>query len=157
MVIASSNIIFDACEFAHLGSGGLRVSNGVNNITVQYCVFGDISSHAIQLGNGPETCDDTDPAQQNRNLLVHNNRVWKAGMEYSGGHLLYVGVVRDAVIRNNYLKANEYSGLVVGGRLPPGCYIRNIEVRANIVEDPMRTLRDGRRSIIFYFVILRFA
>jgi len=148
MVTASNNIIFDACEFAHLGSGGLRLSDGVNSITVQYCVFGDISSHAIQLGNGPNSCGDTDPVKQNRDLLVHNNRVWKAGVEYSGGQLLYSGVVKDAVYRNNYFKANEYTGVCIGARTPVGCYGRNIEFRANIIEDPIRTLRDGMCSVI---------
>jgi len=143
MVLKSNNIVFDSCEFSHLGSGGLRLSDGVNKVTVQYCVFGDISSHAIQLGNGPDSCDERDAVKQNRDLLVHNNRVWKAGVEYSGGSLLYSGVVKNAVYRNNYLKANEYSGVCIGARTPESCYGGNLEFHSNVVEDPVRTLRDG--------------
>ena len=46
----AARIVFDRCEFAHLGANALDLAHGAHDNLVQDCLFRDISAAAVQIG-----------------------------------------------------------------------------------------------------------
>ena len=74
------NIVFDSCEFTHLGGVGLDFGNGSHSNVVTSCYFHDISGAAVQIGSF-NTVNVTDPLDQDLFNVVNNSIVFGAAIE----------------------------------------------------------------------------
>lgn len=104
----SSYVIFKDNTFKHIGSIGLRFSEGCNNNKICNNYFKDISASGICIGN-----DSQNPSLSNNNLIT-NNLIENIANEYMGSIGIFIMAKKSTTIANNEIKNFPYSGISLG-------------------------------------------
>jgi len=129
--------------FEHLGGVGLDVLAGSQDLGVVGNRFRDISSSAVQIGEGRQGAQNAEPRDQLDRLHVANNLVDHAAVEYVDGVGIFVSYASNVSILHNELTHLPYSGISLGWGWNTDSYARNNLVFANRITDVMTTLNDG--------------
>ncbi|MCX7721872.1 MAG: right-handed parallel beta-helix repeat-containing protein [Verrucomicrobiae bacterium] len=120
-VRAARNIRFEQCAFEHLASAGLDAEHGVQDSTIECCLFRDIGGNGIQLGKfsdpGIETHLPYNPADDREvcaRIRIANNFVTDTANEDWGCVGICVGFAREVTIAHNEVSNTSYTGISVG-------------------------------------------
>lgn len=135
----SDNVNFLGCEFICLGSEALSMNYGVNNSTIDGCLFRDLSAGAITCGNAGKV------NYNGYNINITNNVFRRIGVEYPDSVALTMYYCRGSNILNNDIRDTPYTGISVGwgwGLNDPAGW-GYINISYNYIDDCMNTLEDG--------------
>lgn len=120
-VCCAQHIRFEECVFEHLGFSGLDADRGVEDLTVECCVFRDVGGNGLQIGKfsdpGIETHLPYNPADERevcKRIRVANNLVTDAANEDWGCVGICVGYARQVTIAHNEVCNTSYTGISVG-------------------------------------------
>lgn len=158
------DVRFTNCTFSRLGYIGLLLRTGCADVRIIGNRFDDISSTAIQIGDGYDRSDretfyPSDDSAIIRRIEVANNRVTRAGAEYSSACGVAWVYPQDLTVAHNDIGHLPYSGLhggwgwawiggadraATGGltdeRRPP---TKRVTISANFIFDISRRLVDS--------------
>jgi hypothetical protein len=132
--------------FAHLGSVGLNLDRGSQDVVVRGNVFTDISGTAIQVGDA----DKPRPTAKelNRKVTIADNYVHDSPAEYRGGVAVWAAYTQDLIVAHNRIERTPYTGVSVGwghgfdSSVVPNAAARN-QVVANYIAATNTVLGDG--------------
>ena len=135
-VSAAHGVTFAGDNFTDLGSAGLAIgedaqdmASGVpydaQNITVANNSFSQIAATGIMIGgiNYPAASDPSNPAYNNKDILVENNHITTTGTNYVDSDGVQTNNTTHAVITNNVIDGAPYDGVGTGfgwGAFDPG-------------------------------------
>lgn len=170
VVNGAKNVIFDSCEFSHMGNVGLYLKQGNKDNLVRGCHFYDISAQAIQIGDvdfsdpknfylphpnknlkpgdeGYYTQEDWDFRYLQSNNDILNNIIHDVAVEYYSAAAIGTGVVEETDISHNEIYNVPYSGLHIGygwttweDMISP---MGNNKIQYNYIHNVMQILNDG--------------
>ena len=142
-VEAANNIRFERNVFKHLGSSGLNLYIGTQDVTVVGNLFMDISAGGIAVDLNLEG-NPTDTRKITRRPVIKNNYLTGIGRDYYQNTGIAVGYADSAVIEHNELTDMPYSGINVGwGWDDRDNAARNNLVRYNKIWDVLKLMSDG--------------
>lgn len=106
----TENCVVEDCDFAHSGSGAIRVDlHGMNN-TISGNHIEHMGGGGILLcGYGPGTKD------VNRRNLVYNNHIHHVGQIYTHSPGIFIWQSGENRVANNLIHNTPYSGMIVSG------------------------------------------
>jgi hypothetical protein len=142
VVRAAHDLAFGNCSFAHLGSIGLDIAGGSQNINVSSCEFFDISGDCLKLGS------TDDPVRANRtsrdtDITVDNCYIHDSPCEYHGGVGVLGGYISNGLITHNEIANTPYSGISLGWGWGTVSYAENNQFTYNNIHDFCEKLADG--------------
>ena len=117
------------CGFVHLGSSGVSVDQGSQDVRITSCEFRDISGSALSMGNISQP--NLPLAEQDRLLTVTNNSLSGMGLEYHGASGAYFGYVSELLLAQNEIRNTSNSAVVIGGGFQQQNSMRSNRVIAN--------------------------
>lgn len=138
----AQNIRFERCIFKHLGGDGLELSGGSQNCVVIGCIFSEIASNCIRIG------DITDPARSDTRARDSGNQITSCYIhnspcEYHSGCGIMAGYVSDILISHNELDSIPYLGISCGWGWGTNSYAQNNQFTYNYIHNFMQVLGDG--------------
>jgi hypothetical protein len=140
----ASAIRFERNTFARLGSTGLDVRAGTQDLAVVGNRFVDLSGGAVQIGEVVgDAAEPTDPRDRLERIEVRSNLVDHAGVELFDTAGIFVAYGADVSIVHNELRHLPYTGISLGWGWGTTSYAAHNVVQANRVSDVMRVLVDG--------------
>jgi hypothetical protein len=136
-------------DFIHLGAAALTLGDGVQNDTVQGCIFTDVSGNGVQLG-GVDT-PLAAIAEYTSDNRIENNLFRNVGAEFRGGIPIVVGYARNTVIAHNQIDHIPYAAISIGwggwpDKIKQAGQTNNSTgnvIRDNLIHDLMIDLSDG--------------
>ena len=140
----AEQISIQNCTFSKLGSAGLDLQRGVNNVAVIGNTFKDLSGIAIQIGElDLPLITPTDPRAV-RDILIVNNYITNCSVEYMGGPGIFTGYVRNVRIEHNSISNLPYTGISLGwGWSGATTVMANNTIKFNRMYGVMNYLADG--------------
>jgi hypothetical protein len=142
-VMASSNITFTGCTFAHLGGHALGFFNGTSDSGVSQSLFADLAGGAVHIANVNETQFE-DPEMQTRNVFVEDSVFLLVGSQFQGAVAvsLFAGV--GSIVQHNAVGPIPYTAFSFGWSVPQtSSYSRDNLLLANTVNSPCMWGQDG--------------
>lgn len=143
--VSAYNIRFERDIFTHLGGAGLSLKDGVRNNVIRGCIFTDISSNGIELGDvwHPFKYANDPRAVDSGNQIV-NNYIHDVAVEYHGGVGIWEGYTENLLIAHNVVANLPYTGISTGwGWGAAGPAGKNNQIVHNLVYNTMQLLVDG--------------
>lgn len=142
-VEAANNIRFERNVFHHLGSSGLNLYMGTQDVTVIGNRFMDISAGGIAVDLNLEG-NPSNTGKVTRRPVISNNYVTGIGKDYCQNVGIAASYVDSAIIEHNELADLPYSGISVGwGWDDKDNTARNNLVRYNKIWNVLTLLSDG--------------
>ncbi|HHW00653.1 MAG TPA: hypothetical protein GXX36_14035 [Clostridiaceae bacterium] len=115
------NMHITRCVFRNMGSVGLDIYNGTNNIIVEGNVFYEIAGNGVQVGKFSESDttitvpfnpeDDRELCDSN---TIANNYIYRVAQEYYDACGISAGYVSNIKIKHNEITDLPYTGISVG-------------------------------------------
>jgi len=138
----SSYISIRNCAFDELGSNGVFLNGGNNNIVMKGNSFTSLAMCAIALG---KNFQDWSSEQGQSNIIVDNNYIYNIGTDYFSSPAIHIARVKNIAITHNTMVHTPYSGLMLGWINEPSENINvyNAEIAYNYCEDNLYALNDG--------------
>jgi len=146
-VYDASHITFDNCDFARIGSMGLKMTGAIQYSNIIGNEFYDISGNALALGD----VSHADAAHKNQIInpthkryyvsdnLIANNYIHKVSTDYYSAAALSVGFPVNTTIRNNEITDCPYSGMHTGygwgTYAATGTITKNFIIEKNYIHD----------------------
>ncbi|MCA2184793.1 right-handed parallel beta-helix repeat-containing protein [Nonomuraea cavernae] len=118
----TSGVEIEGCRFVRLGATALGLSGG-GDAVVRGCDFETLSASAIAVTGS-------------HGVLVEDNRIHRAGLDYSGSPGIALLSTRDVTVAHNQITDVPHCGITAG----PGAGTR---VLRNVVSGSMSVLADG--------------
>lgn len=142
-VEAANNIRFERNVLQHLGSSGLNLYMGTQDVSVIGNLFTDISATGIAVDLNLEG-NPTDTRKITRRPVIQNNYITGIGKEYYQNTAIATGYTDAAVIEHNEVTDTPYTGITVGwGWDDVANAARNNLVRYNKVWNVLTLMSDG--------------
>ena len=142
-VEAANFIRFERNVFQHLGSSGLNLHMGTQDVAVIGNVFTDISAGGIAIGLNLEG-NPSNTRKITHRPVVQNNYLSGIGKDYYQNTGIAVGYADTAVIEHNEITDTPYSGVSVGwGWKDRDNAARNNLVRYNNIWNVLTRMADG--------------
>lgn len=138
----ATSILFDRCEFTHLGAVGLSFDKGAHNNTVTNCYFHDISGAGFQVGSFTSAAI-VDPSAQDIGNTINNSIVVNIALEFHGNVGILVGYTAETTISHNDVGNCTYGPISVGWGWGELSYARDNIIIANRAHDYKSLLNDG--------------
>jgi hypothetical protein len=148
-VRAGHLIEFERNVFTRMGSTGLNVLQGSQNMTIRGNEFHDISGSAIQIGevdmNVLDNRNPSDPKHLLQNIAVDNNYIHHIGVEYMSGVGVSAAYPDGLRIVNNEFWQLPYSAIHIGWgwEIFERNATRNNVIAYNYIHEVMQVLHDG--------------
>jgi hypothetical protein len=142
-VTHAHHVRFTRNTFHHLGGVGLDVMSGTQDVGIVGNRFTDISSTAIQIGEGRQGAQNAAPADQLDRVQLADNFIDHAAVEYHDALGIFVSYASNVSMLHNELQHLPYSGISLGWGWGTDSYARNNLVYANRITDVVTTLQDG--------------
>jgi hypothetical protein len=142
-VTYAHQLLFERCHFTHLGAAGLSLSYGCQNNTIIGCVFNDISSNGIMIGdiNDPMR---SDTRQQDSGNRITQSYIHDLPKEYHGGCGIMAAYTSDLEVSHNEIFNIAYSGVSIGwGWGRDNSFLKNNQIFSNNIHDFVQQLDDG--------------
>ena len=142
-VEAANHIRFERNVFQHLGSSGLNLYMGTQDVSVIGNLFTDISATGIAVDLNLQG-NPTDPRKVTRRPIIRNNYITGIGKDYYQNTAIAVGYTDAAVIEHNEITDTPYTGITVGwGWDDVANAARNNLVRYNKIWNVLTLMSDG--------------
>lgn len=142
-VEAANNIRFERNVFQHLGSSGLNLYMGTQDVTIVGNLFTDISAGGIAVDLNLEG-NPSDTRKITRRPVIRNNYLTGIGKDYYQNVGIAAGYPDSAVIEHNELTDMPYTGISVGwGWDDKDNAARNNLVRYNKIWNVLTLMSDG--------------
>lgn len=142
----ASNISFNNCEISCMGSTALSFGDGTDNSYVTNCLIRDNGGSAISIGDFNYTAD-TLSDNISKNIIVKNNIITRAGLDFMFCPAIPVYYANGADISNNDISSVPYSGISLGwgwgSPVADSVGSGNHRVCANRITDISNGVRDG--------------
>jgi hypothetical protein len=108
VIVSSANgITFERNKFLRLGSVGLKMDNGIKDVTIAGNKFVDISGGAMTIEEPHfKPLDMT-------NVVIKNNYIRKVGLEYTAVPGIYVAQGKNIYIGHNEICELPYNGMCI--------------------------------------------
>jgi hypothetical protein len=143
------NITFLDDGFLHLGAAGLNLDEATRNVTVQGCVFTDISGNGLEIGNADKP--RAAGGEQTVGVQVTDNHIFGLPVEFHGGVGILAGYVARTTITHNQIDHTPYMAISIGWggwidklhRQAPSSYSHNNVISDNLIYDIMQVMLDG--------------
>ena len=142
-VVGADGVAFKRSEFAHLGGSALDFTRSSRSVVLS-CYFHDVSGSGIQIGQ----FQDPLAAHLDKEIVVSNNIINRAGGEYSGAAGINVGYTQNVSLLHNDVSNLTYVPITMGwGWSRHECWnctnAGNNTISWNRVYDYKQTLNDG--------------
>ena len=108
----ADNLIFKYCTFRNMGSTALHLKTGVQNSTVQGCIFRETSDSALALSHS--NASDASPQEQCVNNTIDNNVFRQTGLDYWSTPAIIVYYAGKTQITHNDIYDVPYTGISLG-------------------------------------------
>ncbi|MBQ7975937.1 MAG: S-layer homology domain-containing protein, partial [Clostridia bacterium] len=142
------NIDVIGCEFAHAGAISLKMTEGIDQSTVEGNHIYNGAAHGIVMGE--ITCQDQDNHRWNpsdtrlymiRNK-INNNFVHDVGLDYKSSAAVSIGFLIDSEVCHNEITDVPYSGFHIcygfqTYSFEEGTVFRNVKINNNFVQNTM--------------------
>ncbi len=143
----TSNLEFGSNIFWHLGSHGLALGQGSNNVKIDGNLFTDIGGNSIMVGYRPQFILEADwnPAslapQYND---ITNNTIYSTANEMWDGVGIFAAFSGFTNISNNFIHDLPYSGISAGFNWGYGATtMKNTSIQNNLIQRTNLKLNDG--------------
>lgn len=138
----SSHIAIENCTFDQLGTNGIYLNGGTNDVVVKGSSFTNLAMSAAVFGKQNQLWN---PEDGQSNILIDNNYIYNIGTDYLASPGIAVARVKNIAITHNTFLHTPYSGLMMGWiNLPSATFtIYNAEVAYNHCEDNLYALNDA--------------
>ncbi len=141
VVEAAHHVKFERCRFEQTAASALDFVRGVQDATVEGCVFRDIGGSGIQLGSFREGGEEihvpylpTDERDVTARIRIANNLLSDTANEDWGCLSIGAGYVREVTIEHNDVSDTSYTGISVGwGWTRTATVLRDNRVHANLI------------------------
>lgn len=143
-VTAGRNIVFRKGSWRHLGAGGIDLSGGTDDSTVERSTFTDLSGGGVFVGD--TVARPKDPRTRSRDNVVRRNEITHVAREYRDNVGIFGGYNDGLAIDHNTVSQLPYTAISVGwgwNHVGEEDVQRDVVVSHNRIHDHMRTLRDG--------------
>jgi hypothetical protein len=142
-VEAANNIRFERNVFRHLGSSGLNLYMGTQDVAIVGNLFTDISAGGIAVDLNLEG-NPSDTRKITRRPVIRNNYLTGIGRDYYQNLGIIAGYPDSGIIEHNELSDMPYSGVSVGwGWADRDNVARNNLVRYNKIWNVLMLMSDG--------------
>jgi hypothetical protein len=146
----ANNIIFEDCEFSHIGATAVDFRDDVSSSIIKSCRFSDIGGTAILVGSFPDNGFEThlpyvqkDEHKLCNEITVDNNLIIDVANEDWGAVGIGAGYVSNIIITHNEVGYVNYSGICVGwGWTPLKSGMEKNRIENNYVHHFARQLYD---------------
>ena len=143
-VTAARDITFRDGDWRHLGAGGLDMSGGTSDSTVERSTFTDLSGGAVFVGDTKSRPEDK--RSRSRDNVVRRNEITHVAREFRDNVGIFGGYNDGLAIDHNTVTHLPYTAISVGWGwdfVGDKDVQRDVVVSHNRIHDHMRTLRDG--------------
>lgn len=132
----ANNIKFDSCTIRNFGASGLNLIADCSDITIEHCLFDDISAIGIIATDFTDVHYPLKPVidlTSIKNLTIYNNKILNTGVDYFC-YAVSLNYLEDGSITHNTIAYSQFSTLAVGFRGYSGVAKRN-DVSYNKIYD----------------------
>lgn len=143
-VRAAEDVTFSDGTWKQLGAGGIDLSGGTSDSTVERSTFTDLSGGAVFVGG--TVAHPKDPRSRSRDNVIRRNEITHIGREYRDGVGVFGGYNNGLAVDHNTIAYVPYTAISVGwgwDYVGDDDVQRDVVVSRNRVHDHMRTLHDG--------------
>ena len=143
------SIRFDGCSFSGLGSVGINMRDGSQDIDIEACRFTDISGNGVWAGEAriydvENVLNPADGRLKLKNITVSNCYFGNVAHEYRGGVPVGGAYPSFMNIIHNEVAFYPYSGISIGWKWDSSTTAASDnKVMYNYVHHGMQSLRDG--------------
>ncbi len=144
----AQDIAITANQFHRLGGAGINLGVGTKRAIVSGNLMSDISASAVVVGRSSPPIKFDGSFNPERAIAGHRivqNQIQRAGQEYFDSVGIFLGYVRNIVVRRNTLSNLPYTGISVGwgwSEKPQQSMGDNLII-ANHIRSTSRILVDG--------------
>lgn len=148
----ASGINIADCIFRHIGAMGVSFANDTVNSSIVGCVFNDIGSAAINVGDGRNVLiDDGDFAAGKegppKNINIKNNYIDTVAVESKQAPAVSIFFTENLDFSHNEIYNAPYTGISLGwgwvNFVGESHVAKNNKVNNNIIAKVMQTMHDG--------------
>lgn len=127
----ADGLVFKNCEFRNLGAAALKLMHGVQNATVDSCLFRNIAATAVFIGATNCKPEDKDCV---KNVTVRNCDISAYGRKFYSAIGIHITYCDGAVLENNEISDGYYTGISVGWVWGYDYHLtNNIKIRNNLI------------------------
>lgn len=143
----ADGITFSGCEIAKTGGGGIKLINGIKNLSFCGNELYDIAGNAITLGipNGSysQYVNPTDDRYIVRDNKITDNYIHRTGVDYRSSGAISAAFPKNTEISHNEICDCPYSGMHVGygwnSYADTGTATEKLNIEANYIHNVMNS------------------
>lgn len=125
--VGAQECLFEHCRFEHLGEYAILLGRGSKRNRVQACEFADLGGGGIRIGSTTQAPDEPD---QNSGNVVADNEMHALGRVHPSAVGVWIGQSSDDVVLHNHIHDLYYTAISIGwtwGYQPNQCRGHRIE------------------------------